>query len=84
MTQVQGVITQRCTPCHATEPSYPGIAFPPAGIVLETPEDIEALKARIYVVAVTARTMPLGNVTRITDEERSMLGAWAGEEEGGE
>ncbi len=78
MADVQGVITQRCTPCHANQPSYPGIPFAPAGIVLETPEDIVARKARIYAVAVVARTMPLGNVTGITEEERAVLGAWAG------
>jgi uncharacterized membrane protein len=78
MADVQGVITQRCTPCHAKEPSYPGIPFAPAGIVLETPDEIEARKARIYAVAVVAQTMPLGNVTRMTEEERAVLGAWAG------
>ncbi len=79
--EVQGVITQRCTPCHAKEPSYPGITFAPAGIVLETPDDIEARKARIYAVAVVAQTMPLGNVTRMTEEERAVVGAWAESEE---
>ncbi len=81
MADVQGVITQRCTPCHAKEPSYPGIPFAPAGIVLETPHEIEARKARIYAVAVVAQTMPLGNVTRMTEEERAVLGAWAGSDQ---
>ncbi len=77
MADVQGVITQRCTPCHANQPSYPGITFAPLGIVLETPVEIEARKAQIYAVAVATRTMPLGNVTGMTEEERSVLGTWA-------
>jgi uncharacterized membrane protein len=78
MADVQGVITQRCTPCHANQPSYPGIAFAPLGIVLETPEEIEARRAQIYAVAVATRTMPLGNVTGMTEEERALLGSWTG------
>ncbi|MEO1119620.1 MAG: urate hydroxylase PuuD, partial [Pseudomonadota bacterium] len=38
---VQTIVTTRCTGCHAAEPSWPGFASAPAGIMLERAEDIE-------------------------------------------
>ncbi len=73
--QVQAVVALRCAPCHAARPSL--VAAPPAGILLDTPERIHALRQRIWVQAVQVRAMPLGNVTRITEEERSVLDRWA-------
>jgi uncharacterized membrane protein len=49
---------------------------PPNGIVLETPENIAAHAERMFVRAVTTKTMPLGNITGMQDDERALLGAW--------
>ncbi len=45
-TTVAPVIEQRCTPCHAQAPTQAGFSSPPAGVVLETPEQIEAASRR--------------------------------------
>jgi uncharacterized membrane protein len=73
--RVQQIVTARCTPCHALHPSRPGFASPPAGVVLETPAQIVAQASRVRTV-VGARVMPLGNVTAMTDAERSDVVAW--------
>jgi uncharacterized membrane protein len=70
------IIERRCRVCHSASPTYPGIAFAPAGIMFDTPEIIRALAPRIYTVAVVSRTMPLGNVTGMTEEERVVVGRW--------
>jgi uncharacterized membrane protein len=44
--------------------------------MLDTPAGIAVNAQRIYQQAVQLKAMPLGNVTHITDAERSMLGAW--------
>ena len=55
------------------------IELKPEQIVdVPTPEEIEARRAQIYAVAVATRTMPLGNVTGMTEEERALLGSWTG------
>jgi uncharacterized membrane protein len=41
-----------------------------------TPEEIAAQADRIEAVAVESRTMPLGNATHMTDDERRLLGEW--------
>jgi len=69
------VIAQRCAPCHAQSPSQPGFSSPPAGIVLETPEQIAAHADEIKSV-VAAKAMPLGNLTGMTSDERALVVAW--------
>ena len=72
----RGIIERRCQSCHATHPANPAFPQPPSGIVLEDPARIHALAPRILVRAVETKTMPLGNLTGITDAERDTLGAW--------
>jgi uncharacterized membrane protein len=74
--QVQPVIQMRCAVCHAAKPNFPGMAQPPNGVMLDTPERIRAAAPRILQQAVITRAMPIGNVTGITDEERRLLGSW--------
>jgi uncharacterized membrane protein len=67
---------QRCVSCHAPVPTFAGIAQPPAGVVLHTPEAIGANAQRIYQQVVVTRIMPLGNVTQMTEQERAVIAAW--------
>jgi uncharacterized membrane protein len=73
---VRVVIARRCAPCHSSAPTYSGITAAPAGVMLDTPEQIQSRAARIAERVVVLKTMPLGNVTGITKEERELLGRW--------
>ncbi len=72
---VAPVIAQRCAPCHAQSPKEPGFSSPPAGVVLETAAQIAARAADIRGV-VSSKAMPLGNITKMTSEERALVVAW--------
>jgi uncharacterized membrane protein len=74
--QVRAIVNERCLACHAARPTQDGIAQPPAGIILETPQQIRRHATRIYEVAVAKQVMPAGNLTRMTLDERAALGAW--------
>ena len=73
--QVKTVLDTRCISCHATQPTQPGFAQPPKGIVLETPEQIGQNAAKI-AETVGNRYMPIGNLTQMTDEERTIVTGW--------
>lgn len=73
---IRVIVAQRCAPCHSSRPTSPGFPTAPQGLVLDTPEQIQAQAARIHAVAVMAQTMPLGNLTGMTDDERALLGRW--------
>ena len=68
--QVKAVLDARCISCHAAQPTQPGFAQPPKGVVLETPEQIGQNAAKI-AETVGNRYMPIGNLTQMTDEERA-------------
>lgn len=72
----QMIVQTRCVTCHAEKPTNPSFLAAPSGVMLDTPERIAAYAPRIFVRAVQTKTMPLGNMTFITDEERKLLGAW--------
>jgi uncharacterized membrane protein len=70
------IVQQRCVPCHSQNPTQEGFDAPPAGVVLDTREQIVDQADAIDEQAVRTKAMPLGNVTGMTDEERETLGAW--------
>ena len=72
------VVQARCAPCHSLHPTQPGFDAPPADVVLDTPEQIHARAASIKAVAVDSTFMPLGNATKMTQAERTLLGQWIG------
>jgi uncharacterized membrane protein len=74
--QVQPIVAERCAVCHSAHPSYSGIDVAPKGVVLDTPAEIRAQASRIEQQAVAAQAMPLGNVTKMTQRERDLLGRW--------
>jgi uncharacterized membrane protein len=73
---VEAVIGSRCVMCHAAEPLWPGIAAPPKGVLLDTPEHIRRFAPAIAVQAVWTHAMPPNNITDMQAEDRQVLAAW--------
>ncbi len=74
--QANAVIQQRCTVCHSAKPSSPMFSAAPAGVMFDNPAEIKLLAERIQAQAVATQTMPLGNITQMTQAERDLLGRW--------
>ncbi|MGE8382188.1 MAG: hypothetical protein ACN6PL_00895, partial [Pseudomonas putida] len=70
------VIQERCTVCHSSKPTSPLFSAAPAGVMFDTPQQIQAQAARIQAQAVASQIMPLGNITQMTTEERKLVGDW--------
>ena len=70
------VVQAKCSVCHMAQPTQAGFNAPPAGIIIQTPEDMKTHKAKI-VTAVQSGYMPLGNITQLSDEERQQIVAYA-------
>jgi uncharacterized membrane protein len=73
-TTVAGIVDRRCSACHSAHPTKVDTA--PLGIELDTPKEIRAYADAIRQQAVDTHTMPLGNVTGMTEAERALLGRW--------
>ena len=72
----QAIVQKHCVMCHSASPTHPGFAAPPLGATFDTPEHIRTYAPKIRERAVLSTSMPLGNETSMTVEERAQLGAW--------
>jgi uncharacterized membrane protein len=75
--RVQQIVAQRCVPCHAGTPTQPGFSAPPNGLIFESVDQILAHLPEVKQ-QLTLRTMPLGNLTRMTEDERATVLMWIG------
>jgi len=80
-TQAMGIIAERCLPCHSANPTNEAFPVAPMGVTYDTPEQISARLQMIKERTVDTESMPLGNLTGMTPEERVLLGAWIDQQE---
>jgi uncharacterized membrane protein len=73
---VVSIVQGRCSMCHAAEPVWDGIAWPPKGVVLETPAQIAHEARRIYLQAGITHAMPPANLSFIEPAEREAIILW--------
>lgn len=74
--QVQAIMKTHCTMCHSARPAHEGFDVPAADLSFEDMAEVRKQATRIYAQVVATDTMPLGNETGMTVEERKMLGDW--------
>ncbi|MDB6145481.1 MAG: rane protein [Pseudomonas sp.] len=74
--KVHSVIKERCAVCHSANPTSPLFSAAPAGVMFDTPQEIQQMAPRIQAQAVVSQVMPLGNITQMTQQERDLIGAW--------
>lgn len=72
---IMAIVQERCSTCHAAQPTQAGFNAPPLGVILATPADLKTHKAKI-VTSLQTSYMPLGNITKMTDEERQQVIAY--------
>jgi uncharacterized membrane protein len=76
--EVQAVVLARCVACHSAAPRISAFGSAPSGVNFENPANIVRYASRIRERVVTTRTMPLGNMTGMTEDERLLLARWIG------
>jgi uncharacterized membrane protein len=79
---VRGIVDLRCGSCHSQTPTDRAFVTAPDGVAFDTADQIQASAAMIKAV-VGSRTMPPGNSTAMTDEERTLIARWDGQGEPG-
>src|SRR2546427_8733655 len=74
--EVRVVVARRCAPCHSSAPTNSAFPTAPKGVLLDTPDQIQSAAPRMLAGAGESQTMPVGNLTGMTSEERELLGQW--------
>ncbi|NSX54280.1 urate hydroxylase PuuD [Parasulfitobacter algicola] len=73
---VHDIILGRCSMCHAQEPAWDNILWPPKGIMLETEAQIAQNARAIYLQAGLSHAMPPANLSYMELEERAKIVEW--------
>ncbi|MGZ3711264.1 MAG: urate hydroxylase PuuD [Bdellovibrionota bacterium] len=74
--QVHAIMQNRCLACHSTHPTDDVWKSAPNGVIFESEEQVRAKGDKIHLHVVMAKSMPLGNKTNMTEEERAVFAKW--------
>ncbi|WP_299826169.1 urate hydroxylase PuuD [uncultured Roseobacter sp.] len=74
--EVQDIVLGRCSMCHAAEPVWDGLHWPPKGVRLETEYQIAKQAREIYLQSGVSHAMPPANLSYMEAEERALIVAW--------
>jgi uncharacterized membrane protein len=74
--EVVSIVQGRCSMCHAAEPVWEGMHWPPKGVVLETAAQIAHEARRIALQSGYSHAMPPGNLSYMEPEERALIVQW--------
>lgn len=74
--EIQPIIAKRCVSCHSATPTHNAFPVAPAGVMLDSDQQIIAEASRIYQQTVVLKVMPIGNLTQMTADERVLIDAW--------
>ncbi|MGL4310761.1 MAG: urate hydroxylase PuuD [Paracoccaceae bacterium] len=74
--EVSNIVMGRCSMCHAAEPGWEGMYWPPKAVRLDTPGHIARHAREIYLQAGLTDAMPPGNLSFIEPQERAAIVRW--------
>jgi uncharacterized membrane protein len=74
--EARTVVNRRCLECHSEQPTNRAFPIAPKGVMLDTAQQMKQYARRIEARTAVERTMPLANMSGMTDEERWVLGRW--------
>lgn len=73
--EARAVVDRRCLECHAAHPTSRAFPVAPQAVMLDTAAEMQQYAPRIKAT-VADGSMPLANMTNLTDDERRVLERW--------
>jgi uncharacterized membrane protein len=73
------IVDGHCLECHSERPTNRAFPIAPQGDMFDTALQMQEYAARIEARVVEERTMPLANMSGMTDDGRLVLGRWSGD-----
>jgi len=74
--EVQQIFKHRCNQCHSSKPTDDVQLVAPNGVMFDNYDQIHKMTDKIMLRAVNTQSMPQGNKTGMTVEERETIGRW--------
>ena len=73
---IEVLVGKHCRGCHSEKPTDTIFKVAPNGVKYDTPQQISVMAVKIRQRAVETTSMPFGNKSNMTKEERELLGRW--------
>lgn len=73
--EARAVVNRRCIECHSEHPTSRAFPVAPKAVMLDTALQMRQYAQRIGA-SVADRSMPLANLSGMTDDERRVLDRW--------
>jgi len=73
--EARAVVNRRCLECHAEKPTSRAFPVAPKAVMFDTALEMKQYAQRIEAT-VADGSMPLANLSGMTDEERGILTRW--------
>jgi len=73
--EARAVVDRRCIECHSAHPASRAFPVAPKAVMFDTALQMQEYAGRIGAT-VADRSMPLANLSGMTDDERRVLGRW--------
>jgi uncharacterized membrane protein len=73
--EARAVVDRRCIECHSEHPTSRAFPVAPKAVMFDTAAEMQKYAQRIGATAADG-SMPLANMSGMTDEERRVLGRW--------
>ena len=77
-TEARAIVDRRCVSCHSAKPTSRAFPVAPQAVMLDTEPEMKKYARRIEAT-VQDGSMPLANISGMTDEERRTLALWVEE-----
>jgi uncharacterized membrane protein len=74
--EARAVVKRRCIECHSEKPTNRAFPIAPQGVMFDTAAQMKQYARRIEESVAVERTMPLANMSGMTEEERQVLSRW--------
>ncbi|MEO0389899.1 MAG: urate hydroxylase PuuD [Pseudomonadota bacterium] len=74
--EAHAAVQNNCAMCHAADPAWPGLHWPPKGVMLETEAQVTRHALDIYLQAGISHAMPPANITNMPEDDRQAIVAW--------
>jgi uncharacterized membrane protein len=74
--EVYDIVFARCAMCHAAEPVWNAMYWPPKGVMLETERQVAREAQRVFLQSGVSHAMPPANLSGMTDAERRVISNW--------
>lgn len=74
--EVDAIMGKHCRGCHSEKPTDQIFKIAPNGVKYDTPTQIATMASKIKQRAVETTSMPFGNKSNMTADERALLGRW--------